>query len=203
MAWIGWVIAVAAIGGAGWLWRELAREREHGSELLCSKIEVDNHLDLLREEHGSNVEASTSLVALGEQLGAPLETMRGHLQRAGAQLDDYRERVKRFDEAVQYCLQPVELIFGADKATLAQLLRHVEGARRKLFEARSALEKNPLHHGTGALGVSIGDVEDLTVYARRLRPAAGVPQPDAASDDSDEAESTATVRPNHENPMLT
>jgi hypothetical protein len=200
MAWIGWVLAVAAIGVASWLWRELAAERAHGNELLCAKMEVDNQFDLLRAEHGSNVEASASFAAAGAQFDAPLESMRGHLERAGVQLDDYRERVKRFDEAVQYCLQPVELIFGADKATLAELMRHVEGARRKLFETRSALEKSPLHHGAGALGVSLGDLEDLAGCARGLHPslvAAG-----AAMDEFDEAETPAPVRSDHENPML-
>jgi signal transduction histidine kinase len=62
----------------------------------------------------------------------------------GDLLDDYRKLVKQYDAAVQYCLQPVDLIFGADKSSLDKLVKHVEDARRKLFEARTALEKSPL-----------------------------------------------------------
>lgn len=36
----------------------------------------------------------------------------------------------------------MELIFGADKASLDKLVLHVEGARRALFEARGNLEKS-------------------------------------------------------------
>jgi hypothetical protein len=210
MAWIGWILAVAAIGAMVWLWRELRIERAHGSELLCSKMEVENQLDVLRGEHGANVdagvEANASLAAIGTQLGEPLESVRSHLQRTGTQLDDYRERVKRFDEAVQYCLQPVELIFGADKATLTELMRHVEGARRKLFETRGALEKNPLHHGAGALAVGLGALEDLVAYVRGLRspPARRVAAevPDPVLEAEAEAETALPPRPDHGNPML-
>jgi len=62
----------------------------------------------------------------------------------GDLLDDYRALVQQYDVAVQYCLQPVDLIFSADKASLEKLVKHVEEARRKLFEARAAVEKSPL-----------------------------------------------------------
>ena len=68
--------------------------------------------------------------------------MRSQVDHAARQLVDYRTLVKRYDAAVQYCLQPVELIFGADKQHLDKLVAHVEGARRALFEARAHLEKS-------------------------------------------------------------
>jgi hypothetical protein len=208
MVWIGWVIAVLAIPLVVWLWKERSTERSIYSELLCAKIKVDNDLDLLRAQHivPGPVEAPP-FAAFGAQLEEPLESVRAHLDRAGVQLDDYRTRVKHFDEAVQYCLQPVELIFGADKATLSELMRHVEGARRKLFESRSALEKNPMHNGTGALGVGLGDMEDLIGHVRTIsaQPAAELPVDQASSAKTDEAyedEFVPKERPNHGNPML-
>jgi hypothetical protein len=203
MAWIGWILAVVAIGAAVRIWRELSAERAHTHELLCSKMAVDDELDVLRTRLAAQDGPAPTLAVVGAQLEAPLEVIRVHLERAGSQLDDYRVRVKHFDEAVQYCLQPVELIFGADKAGLAELVRHVEGARRKLFESRSALAKNPLHNGTGALGVGLGDLGELAEHLRALStPAAAVPEPHLVPDEHDEAETAAPVRPDHGNPML-
>ena len=80
---------------------------------------------------------SAGLAPLGKLLGstaheldAPLASVRSQVDHAARQLVDYRTLVKRYDAAVQYCLQPVELIFGADKASLDKLVLHVEGARR-------------------------------------------------------------------------
>ena len=67
-------------------------------------------------------------------------------------LDDYRQLVKNYDAAVQYCLQPVEMIFGADKAGLDQLVKHVEEARRRLFLARVELEKSTILSDSKATG---------------------------------------------------
>lgn len=203
MAWIGWIVALAAMGAAAWLWRELAAERSHTSELLCSKITVEDELDVLRTQQSAHGDAAPTFAAVGAQLEVPLGSVRAHFERAGGQLDDYRQRVKHFDEAVQYCLQPVELIFGADKAGLAELVRHVEGARRKLFESRAALEKNPLHNGSGALGVGLGDLADLAGLVRNLQTpmAPVVPEPDPILAEYDQEEA-ARERPNHGNPML-
>lgn len=204
MAWIGWILAVVAIAAAAWFWRELMAERSHTSELLCSKMTVEDELDVLRTQQSTHGDAAPTFAAVGAQLDAPLDNVRSHMERVGAQLDDYRARVKLFDEAVQYCLQPVELIFGADKAALAELVHHVEGARRKLFEARSALEKNPLHNGTGALGVGLADLRGLSDFVRNLLavPAPVVPEPDPVMAEYDEEEAAKPLRANHGNPML-
>lgn len=187
MLWIGWLLALIAIGVAFWLWRELGAEREQASDLLYAKMEADNELEALREGQGEESRAGESMLAVAERLDPPLASMRGHLDDIGEQLADYRQRVKQFDLAVQYCLQPVEMIFGADKATLDQLVHHVEGARRKLFEARAALEKSPLHSGAVSLDGGRDEVEVLADYARALRlPAAVVSPASAIEGDSDE-----------------
>ena len=182
MLWIGWLLALIAMAVAFWLWRELRAEREQSSELLYAKMELDNELEALREDQVDASNAGESLIAVAERLDPPLASMRGHLDDIGVQLDDYRERVKQFDQAVQYCLQPVEMIFGADKATLDQLVRHVEGARRKLFEARAALEKSPLHSGASSLDGGRDEVEVLADYARALRLPVATPAPAPESD---------------------
>jgi hypothetical protein len=159
LVWLVFGLTIVAAGVVvAWLSRELNRERARNHELVYEKIDLENALDGARS--GSHVDsgavAHDTLVAVANRLDAPLGSARAHLEDVSAQIDDYRERVRQFDAAVQYCLQPVEMIFGADKATLDQLVTHVEGARRKLFEARSALQKSPLHCGGGPLYGGLG-----------------------------------------------
>lgn len=182
MMWISLALALVAalaIAAAAWLGHQLRQERARAHDLLYSKIDIENELDTLRANRTDAVAARESMAAVADRLDAPLGSARAHLEEVNAQLADYRQRVRQFDAAVQYCLQPVEMIFGADKATLDQLVSHVEGARRKLFEARAALQKNPLHATTGALDGGLGEIEVLADYSRALRmpDAAGVEAP--------------------------
>lgn len=174
MEWIGWVVAVVAVSVAVWVWRLLVAERAHGAQLLYARIDAENQANTLRENQDRVVQAARS-VALGgvlddavRQLRQPLESAHADLETAKHDYADYRELVKRYDAAVQYCLQPVELIFGADKASLDQLVHHVEGARRKLFEARSALEKNPAHAGSDLLKKAAAGLQPLARLTRAL-----------------------------------
>ena len=172
MMWISLALALVAalaIAAAAWLGHQLRQERARAHDLLYSKIDIENELDTLRANRTDAVAARESMAAVADRLDAPLGSARAHLEEVNAQLADYRQRVRQFDAAVQYCLQPVEMIFGADKATLDQLVSHVEGARRKLFEARAALQKNPLHATTGALDGGLGEIEVLADYSRALR----------------------------------
>jgi len=185
-----WLVLVLTIAAAAvvvaWLWRELNKERARNHDLVYEKIDLENALDGARSSPrvDTGAVAHDALVAVANRLDAPLGSARAHLEDVRAQIDDYRERVIQFDAAVQYCLQPVEMIFGADKATLDQLVSHVEGARRKLFEARAALQKSPLHKAAGPLDGGLGEIEVLADYARALRiplpttPDAGVPAAD-------------------------
>ena len=148
MMWVGWIIAVVAIGAAVWLARQLAAERALTTQLRFAKIEAENASDAMRANQAQAV-GSAGLAPLGRLLGAtaheldaPLASVRSQVDHAVRQLVDYRTLVKRYDASVQYCLQPVELIFGADRQHLDKLVAHVEGARRALFEARANLEKS-------------------------------------------------------------
>lgn len=175
MQWIGWVCAIVAICVAIWLWRRLGAERVHAGELLYAKLDAENEIDALRAKQAQVMGAArfgapgSPVGEVARHLHESLESVRADLEDADAQLFDYRDRVRQFDAAVQYCLQPVELILGADKATLDQLVHHVEGARRKLFEARAALERHPLHKGAGALAESLGGTRALADYTQGLR----------------------------------
>jgi len=148
MMWLGWIIAIVAVGFAVWLARQLGSERALTTQLRFAKIEAENAADAMRRNQSRAVDAA-GLAPLGKLLGAtaheldaPLASVRSQVDHASRQLVDYRTLVKRYDAAVQYCLQPVELIFGAEKAHLDKVIAHVEGARRQLFEARTHLEKS-------------------------------------------------------------
>lgn len=178
MLWIGWIVALAAVGGASALYRTLRAERAHAVQLLYAKIEAENQRDALQAEQTQALElARQEASACAQRLHAVLGRLRGEIESAGAELGGYRERVRRFDAAVQYCLQPVELIFGADKASLDELVHHVEGARRGLFEARAEMDRHAIHRGTDPLGGAGAGVRALEDLARDLRDGAQVAAP--------------------------
>lgn len=58
MAWVGWVIAILAIGAAAWFWRQLATERAHAGELLYAKLDIENEMDALRTDTAQATEAA-------------------------------------------------------------------------------------------------------------------------------------------------
>ena len=195
MAWFGGisaVVAIVAIGVVVWLWRQLEAERTHARDALYTRIDAENQLDALRAAQGAKTEANVALSEVLARLDPALASTRAHLEQAGGEFVDYREQVKRFDAAVQYCLQPVELIFGADKASLDQLVHHVEGARRKLFEARTNVEKHPLHSATDALDSGLGDLRGLVDYAGDLRQSAAATH--GSGDRVPDAGGSATVQ---------
>jgi signal transduction histidine kinase len=105
---------------------------------------------------------------------APLGLSTGNLDMVVEMLDDYRQLVQQYDAAVQYCLQPVDLIFSADKSSLDKLLKFVEDARRKLFDARTILEKTTLikdakallADSRGSLGELVGVAANVKEFVR-------------------------------------
>lgn len=136
---IGWIVAVVILLLAAILiWRlrsQLADNREQTEELRVAWHQSQEEL----EQQRSNA-------ALGRMLGdlAPSLVREAAVPNAPPQelvqtIVDYRRRIHDYDSAVQYCLQPVELMPGADEDDLDKLLEHVTGARKRLFEARAAL----------------------------------------------------------------
>lgn len=144
------IVALVLLIACVLLGLEWFRVRRENLVLRAGQAESAAELKRLQSSQ-SQVIHTTKLASLGQmvagvahEINTPLGFVKSNVEVVGDLLDDYRALVKQYDIAVQYCLQPVDLIFGADKASLDQLVKHVEDARRKLFDARAAVEKSPL-----------------------------------------------------------
>ena len=141
------LIALAAIVQ---LWIALTNQRRQTLSANFAVEEAQQELDRLQAAQAQTIQV-TKLAALGQmvagvarEVNAPLGLAQGNIEVVGEMLTEYRELVQRYDAAVQHCLQPVDLLFSADKASLDKLVKFVEEARRKLFEARANVETSPL-----------------------------------------------------------
>jgi len=146
LPWIVLIALLAACGGVAFLWQRVQKQ----NAALARLAEAEEEIKRLQATQ-SQVIHTTKLASLGQmvagvahEINTPLGFIKSNVEVIGDLLDDYRKLVKQYDAAVQYCLQPVDLIFGADKSSLDKLVKHVEEARRKLFEARATLEKSAL-----------------------------------------------------------
>jgi signal transduction histidine kinase len=144
------VILFLLLGGCIWLGYEVYRLQRENLVLRAGSTESEDELKKLQSSQAQVIH-TTKLASLGQmvagvahEINTPLGFVKSNVEVVGDLLDDYRKLVTQYDAAVQYCLQPVDLIFGADKASLEKLVKHVEEARRKLFEARKAVETSPL-----------------------------------------------------------
>ncbi|MBS0558053.1 MAG: hypothetical protein JSR27_11630 [Proteobacteria bacterium] len=144
------IVALVLLAACAWLGFEMLRLRRANLALRAGNAESEAELKRLQSTQ-SQVIHTTKLASLGQmvagvahEINTPLGFVKSNVEVVGDLLDDYRKLVKQYDAAVQVCLQPVDLIFNADKASLDKLVKHVEDARRKLFEARAAVEKSPL-----------------------------------------------------------
>ena len=150
MVWISWVLALIAFGAVGYLAMRWNDERKTTQQLRNERMHLADEIEQLKIQQARLVQAlPMALVGrvasdVAREVDPPLGFARSNVEGIGELLDDYRKLVKNYDAAVQYCLQPVEMIFGADKAGLDQLVKHVEEARRRLFSARSDLEKSSI-----------------------------------------------------------
>ncbi len=150
MTWILVLLVLAALGAAGFLAMRWSEERKANQRLRSERMQLADEIEslktrqnrLLRSVPMSHVGSVANQVA--REVDSPIGFAHSQLEGVGELLDDYRQLVKNYDAAVQYCLQPVEMIFGADKAGLDQLVKHVEEARRRLFLARVELEKSTI-----------------------------------------------------------
>jgi two-component system, NtrC family, sensor kinase len=141
------LLAGCGCGALGFLWFQ---ERQKNASLVARQVQAEEEIKRLQATQ-SQVIHTTKLASLGQmvagvahEINTPLGFVKSNVEVIGDLLDDYRKLVKLYDAAVQYCLQPVDLIFGADKASMDKLVKHVEEARRKLFGARATLESSSL-----------------------------------------------------------
>ena len=141
------VLLLAACGGLAFLWQS---ERKKIVAFTAREAQTQEEIKRLQATQ-SQVIHTTKLASLGQmvagvahEINTPLGFVKSNVEVVGDLLDDYRKLVKLYDAAVQLCLQPVDLLFGADKASLDKLVKYVEEARKKLFEARANLESSSL-----------------------------------------------------------
>lgn len=157
----GLMIFFAAIAIAALLWRlrvALIRREQLERDLAVHKDEVHRLRDG-SERMPIAVESDQLAqlpIAAARQIAAPIDSAREQLAGVGDRFADYRALVSEYDAAVQYCLQPVELVIGTDMCmtdpdSLAVMIRHVDGARRRLFAARARLVDSDLLTRSGGL----------------------------------------------------
>jgi two-component system NtrC family sensor kinase len=171
------LIALAAIVQ---LWIALNNQRRQTLSANFAVEEAQQELDRLQAAQAQTIQV-TKLAALGQmiagvarEINAPLGLAQGNIEVVGEMLAEYRSLVQQYDAAVQHCLQPVDLLFSADKASLDKLVKFVEEARRKLFEARANLENSAmvkkaevlLDDSRGALGHLSGRALSIKEFAR-------------------------------------
>jgi len=150
MEWLGWLVALLAALGAVWLLRAYRGEQARAAELLYEKIDLENELDSIHAERVANPPPPTPVVVAAAPVHAA-EDAAAPLRDLAAQIDELRSRSRAYDAAVEQCLQPLELMVGADAQTLSAALAHIDKARKPLFAARIALLKTPLQRDNAAL----------------------------------------------------
>jgi signal transduction histidine kinase len=179
------VLLLAACGALAFLWLQ---ERKKNSDFIAREARTQDEIKRLQATQ-SQVIHTTKLASLGQmvagvahEINTPLGFVKSNVEVVGDLLDDYLKLVKLYDAAVQLCLQPVDLIFGADKAALDKLVKYVEEARRKLFEARANLESSSLLKDAKEL---LGDAGDgLTQLASLVQNLKGFSRVDRDGMDS-------------------
>jgi signal transduction histidine kinase len=163
MDWVIIVLLLVALAAIVQLWLELARQKKQTMSANFAVEEAQRELDRLQAAQTQTIHV-TRLAALGQMvtslardINVPLGFARNNIRTISELLEEYRGLVQRYDTAVQHCLQPVDLLFSADKASLDKLVKYVEEARRKLFEARASVESSALPQKAGQL---LADADD-------------------------------------------
>jgi signal transduction histidine kinase len=180
MDWTLILLLLVALAAIVQLWIALNNQRRQTLSANFAVEEAQQELERLQAAQAQTIQV-TKLAALGQmiagvarEINAPLGLAKGNIEVVGEMLAEYRSLVQQYDAAVQHCLQPVDLLFGADKASLDKLVKFVEEARRKLFEARANLENSALAKKTqvllddsrGALAQLSGRTVSIKEFAR-------------------------------------
>ncbi len=154
----------------------LFRFKRENAALEAERARIQSELERLQAGQAQVIH-TTKLASLGQmvagvahELNTPLGFVRSNVEVVGELFDDYQKLVGAYDQAVQQCLQPLEMLFGADPEIAARLLRHVEDARRRLFEARTALVKSSLPgEARDLLGDSADGIGQLVELVANLK----------------------------------
>ena len=176
MAAISMIVTLLLLAAVGVLGVTLWRLRADNARLTSAHTQTEAELKQLQSSQAQVIH-TTKLASLGQmvagvahELNTPLGFVKSNVEVVGDLLDDYRKLVRAYDAAVQYCQQPVDLMFGADKSSLDLLVKHVEESRRKLFDARNAVEKSPLlTEAKELLGDARDGITQLSALVQNLK----------------------------------
>lgn len=129
------LIALACVAWALHLRREQAYWMRRCDDIKRAMGQLQDE----REQQQGAVALAGVASQAGARLRPPVHALRQQQRVIGDTLQRYRGLVEAYDAAVQYCLQPVDLLPGADDDTMESLIQHVSEARRRLFAARTTL----------------------------------------------------------------
>ena len=176
MDWTLLILLLIALVAIVQLWFELRRQKRETVSANFAVEEAQHELERLQAAQAQTIHV-TRLAALGQMIislardiTVPAGLARNNLALVAEVLEEYCGLVRHYDTAVQHCLQPVDLMFSADKASLDKLVKYVEEARRRLFEARAAVESSALpNKATQLLADARDSIAQLLVSAQSLR----------------------------------
>lgn len=152
--WIGWMVAAIAALAIGLLWQWLQREMAERAEVEQEHAALDARLRELRDQHDQIMKVD-HLAGLGQlltgaasQVTQPITAAREQSDELAEQWIECRNLIAAYDEAIQACLAPLDMLVGTDAAALDPdqlqlVVQHVARWRGRLFEARAALMANP------------------------------------------------------------
>lgn len=178
MQWIGWLAALLMALGAGWFLHAWRSASARANELFYEKIDLENELDTMHAERVANPPPPPPTVQPDPGPPAPVidtVVIGSQLDELAAQIEEYRACNRAYDAAIQHCLQPVEMLIGADPQTQAAALGHINAARKPLFAARQAVQKASLNRGNTAIdaireGIAAALVHDEVGEAVEIDP---------------------------------
>ena len=152
--WIGWLVALIGAVASGLLWQWLRHEITEREDLEREHAALDSRSRELQAEH-EQVMKIDHLAGLGqliagaaEQASQPIAMARERIDTLSGQWIAHRNLVAAYDDAIQHCLAPLDMLVGTDTTELAVadleiVLGHIAESRRRLFDARASLMASP------------------------------------------------------------
>ena len=152
--WIGWLVALIGAVALGLLWQWLRHEIAEREDLEREHAALDSRSRELQAEH-EQVMKIDHLAGLGQliagaagQASQPIAMARERIDTLSGQWIAHRNLVAAYDDAIQQCLAPLDMLVGTDTTELGAgdleiVLRHVTESRRRLFDARASLMASP------------------------------------------------------------
>ncbi|MGB4858192.1 MAG: ATP-binding protein [Dokdonella sp.] len=166
--WIGWLVALIGAVALGLLWQWLRHEIAERIDLEREHAVLDVKMRELQAEH-EQVMKIDHLAGLGQlmagaaqQASQPIAMARERIDALAGQWIAHRNLATAYDEAVQTCLAPLDMLVGTDSADLASddlatVLDHIETTRKRLFDARASLIASPFDQSGSK---QLGDVDE-------------------------------------------